>query len=383
VSFNYAGSGSKGGAALDLACAGCVAASEVSFTFATPAANTFAGTQTINAGNLDLDNSTAATGVLTKDGNRFLHNFGAFNTFLGASAGNFTMTGSGNTGVGEGALRMTDVGNDNTATGFGALERNTSGNLNTAHGYHALRENTLATDNTATGAFALRVNLLGNGNTATGSNALNENFGGNGNTATGFFTLNSNNGDRNVAVGYRAGALATTGANNIYLGADVQGTAGESNTMYLGRVGTQTKTFIAGVRGITTVNPNAIAVMIDSAGQLGTVSSSRRYKEDIRQMAEASRRLLQLRPVTFRYTRAFGDGSKPVQFGLIAEEVADVFPELVVTNAEGQPETVHYEKLNVLLLNELQEQQRRIELLERRLDELLRHLDTGGERSES
>jgi hypothetical protein len=143
--------------------------------------------------------------------------------------------------------------------------------------------------------------------------------------------------------------------------------------------------FITGIRGITTANNNAIPVLIDSSGQLGTVSSSRRYKEDIHDMADASRRLLQLRPVTFRYTQAYGDGSKPQQFGLIAEEVAEVFPELAVRDAEGRIDTVHYETLNVLLLNELQKQQRelqqareenqrrqeRMEALEHRFDQLV------------
>ena len=159
--------------------------------------------------------------------------------------------------------------------------------------------------------------------------------------------------------------------------------------MYLGKVGTQTMTFIAGVRGITTANFDAIPVVIDSTGQLGTVSSSRRFKEDIHDMADASRRLLGLRPVTFRYTQAYINGAKPIQYGLIAEEVADVFPELAVRGADGQVETVHYETLNVLLLNELQRQvrlneqqehvndaqQRRIDQQQLRIDALERRLD--------
>ena len=161
---------------------------------------------------------------------------------------------------------------------------------------------------------------------------------------------------------------------------NVFGLAGESNTIYIGRADTQTKTFIAGIRGITTVQPDAIPVVIDSAGQLGTISSSRRLKEDIRDMADASRRVLDLRPVTFRYTQAYGDGSKPIHYGLVAEEVAEVFPELAVRNATGEVETVHYETLNVLLLNELQKQERRIaaqelriHALEQRLNEVPRH----------
>jgi hypothetical protein len=141
--------------------------------------------------------------------------------------------------------------------------------------------------------------------------------------------------------------------------------------MYLGRVGTQTTTFIAGVRGAVTGVANAIPVVIDSNGQLGTVSSSIRFKEDIHDMADASRRLLELRPVTFRYTHEYIDGAKPLQYGLIAEEVAEVFPELAVRDANGRVETVHYETLNLLLVNEVQKQQQRIEALEQKLNELL------------
>jgi FtsZ-binding cell division protein ZapB len=312
-------------------------------------------------GNLDLDASTATTGNITKNGVRFLHNFGTSNTFLGVAAGNMTMTGSGNTATGSDALQRNTTGVENTANGANALGNNTTVVGNTANGHSALGNNTTGGDNTASGSFALFRNTTGN---------------------------------NNVAVGGSAGFNGTTGSNNIYLGAF--GVAGESNTMYLGRQGTQTTTFIAGIRGTTTVNPDAIPVMIDSAGQLGTVSSSRRFKEDILDMADTSRRLFQLRPVTFRYTQAYRDGSKPIQYGLIAEEVAEAFPELAVRNAGGAVETVHYETLNVLLLNELQKQQhelqtqqdelkaerharqeeqqrqqQRIEALERRLNDLL------------
>ena len=133
---------------------------------------------------------------------------------------------------------------------------------------------------------------------------MRNNTGGDGNAALGQNAAIDITGDNNVALGIEAGFFATTGSNNIYLGAGVWGVAGESNTMYLGKVGTQNKALIAGVRGITTLNNNAIPVLIDSAGQLGTVSSSRRFKDDIHDMADSSRRLLQLRPVTFRYKEA-------------------------------------------------------------------------------
>jgi len=362
VAFNYAAGTSEAGAALDLACLGCVAANEVSFSFAGLGNNTFTGTQTIGSGNLDFDQSTATTGNLTKNGQRFLHNFGTDNTFLGISAGNVTMTGQANTGAGTDALLLNTTGGGNTAIGARTLRANTSAFYNTALGNEALRANTTGPGNTAIGHVALVFNTTGSSNTASGDSAL----------------ASNTSGSFNAALGYGAGSNATTGVNNIYLGANVIGVAGESNTIYLGKQGTQTKTVIAGIRGTTTVNADAIPVVIDSAGQLGTISSSRRFKEDIRDMGSASERVFQLRPVTFRYTRAYRDGSKPVQYGLVAEEVAQVFPELAVRNTAGDVETVHYETLNVLLLNEVQrqeqtirDQEQRIEALEIQLQRLL------------
>ena len=351
---------------------------------ATLGANTFSGTQTIAAGNLDLDTSTATTGNLTKSGGvRFLHDFGIANVFLGRGAGNFTMSGTENTAIGTRSLLNNTTGFSNTASGMNALVSNTEGSFNTAIGKDALSSNSTGIDNTANGQSALYSNTTGTRNTAFGT-----------------ASLYSTTGSNNTAVGSSAGTFGTTGSNNIYLGANVFGWPGESNTIYLGFEGIHTKTLIAGIRGITTGAANAIPVVIDSNGQLGTVSSSIRFKEDVHDMADVSRRLLQLRPVTFRYTQAYRDGAKPIQYGLIAEEVAEVFPELAVRGADGQVETVHYETLNVLLLNELQKQQahldeqareqqkqqahldeqsekqqkqaRRIEALEQKLDELLR-----------
>ena len=291
------------------------------------------------AGNLDLGQTYDATrGNITKDGELFLHDFGNQNTFLGRRAGSLNVDGVRNTG-----------------TGVDSLKSLTTGDFNTANGARALSSNTSGESNTAIGDIALALNTTGSSNTAIGGSAL--------------FAIQA--GHDNVAVGTRAGAFAL-GSNNIYLGALVEGLAGESNTMYLGKVGTQTRTFIAGVRGATTVVPNAIPVVIDSNGQLGTVSSSIRFKEDIHDMADVSGRLLKLRPVTFRYTQAYRDGEKPIQYGLIAEEVAEVFPELAVRGADGQVETVHYETLNVLLLNEFQKQAAHIAGQVQRIDEQTR-----------
>jgi hypothetical protein len=123
----------------------------------------------------------------------------------------------------------------------------------------------------------------------------------------------------------------------------------------------QTSFFAAGIRGVTTGNNDAIPVVIDSNGQLGTVSSSRRFKEDIHDMDTVSSGLMRLRPVTFRYQKPFADGSKPIQYGLIAEEVADVYPDLVAHSADGQIETVKYQVLDSMLLNELQKEHKQVQ----------------------
>jgi hypothetical protein len=394
VAFNYAASTTKGGPAVDLACVGCVAASEVSFSFASLGPNTFTGTQTITSGDLNL----SSAGALNKGGQVFLHSAGTQNTFVGALAGSASTTGFGgntafgfqaltsltsgdsNTAVGGSALAFNTDGSSNTAIGRNALGFNTNGGGNTVSGHFAMNRNTSGSSNTASGYFALNNNTTGSYNTVIGTDAMTVNSTGSDNTAIGIASLQNNNGGNNVAVGRAAGLNATTGSNNIYLGSSVLGAAGESNTMYLGNQGTQTKTFIAGIRGITTVNNDAIPVMIDSAGQVGTLSSSRRFKQDIHDMLDASRRLFQLRPVTFRYKQAFGDGSNPIQYGLIAEEVAEVFPELAVRSATGDIETVHYETLSVLLLNELQEQQKELHRQQGELRERRQELQTQGER---
>ncbi|MGH9779231.1 MAG: tail fiber domain-containing protein, partial [Candidatus Acidiferrales bacterium] len=211
---------------------------------------------------------------------------------------------------------------------------------------------------------------FGQGNTGVGPNALAGN-GGSGNTAVGFNALgntgNTNTSD-NIAIGHLAGVAVMTGSNTILVGN--QGTSSESDTIRIGIPSggaAHTATFIGGICGVTTGVADAIAVMIDSNGQLGTVSSTRRVKEDINAMGEASAGLLRLRPVVFRFRQPMADGSKPLQYGLIAEEVAEVMPELVVYNAEGQPQTVQYHVLPALLLNEIQRQQAQVNRQEEEL----------------
>ena len=256
---------------------------------------------------------------------------GTNNTFLGLNAGNFTMTGDNNTGLGRGALASNTTGVNNTATGVGALSNNTMG-----------------TGNTANGSGALISNVLGNFNTAIGAGEA----------------LGNTTGSSNIAIGRSAGINLTTGSNNICIGN--MGVAAESGTIRIGTVGTQTATFVAGVNGVMT-GGTGTPVLIDANGQLGTISSSARFKDEIQDMGEATEGLLKLRPVTFRY-KAQPEGRK--QFGLIAEEVETVMPELVVCSPSGEAETVLYHEMPAMLLNELQKQQRQIQELKSELSAL-------------
>ena len=238
-----------------------------------------------------------------------------------------------------------------TAVGVNALQNNTTGVGNTASGRGALRNNTTGAWNTASGESALQSNTTGIDNTAIGRNALLE-------ITTGF---------NNIAVGLNAGSSQTTGSNNIYVHS--VGVEAESDTIRIGTVGTQTRTFIAGISGVTAAG-TAVPVLIDTKGQLGTISSSRRFKEEIRDMGEASSRIMQLRPVTFRYKKENGDGARPLQFGLIAEEVTEVYPGLVQYSATGEANAVLYHLLNAMLLNEVQKQHRQIQEQKERIADL-------------
>ena len=303
---------------------------------------------------------------------------GSNNTATGRNALLNDTDGYQNTAMGSEALAGNTTGYFNNAIGYGALYTNTSGHFNTADGAYALFNNTTGYYNTAIGVFALINNTTGFNNTALGYYALASNLeGGNANTAVGGEALKSNTtGRNNVAVGKSAMLENLTGRNNIAIGWYAgrrtdgndniliahKGVAGESQTMRLGVKGTAgvagsgvIRTYIAGIKGVTTGLAGS-AVLIDANGQLGTISSSRRYKQDIEAMADASDRLEQLRPVRFRYKQADATGEHPLQYGLVAEEVAEVFPELVVRDEQGQPETVAYHLLPALLLNELQKE---------------------------
>ena len=257
--------------------------------------------------------------------------------------------GCGNTAFGFDALQNTTTGNANTATGDFALMANGTGTNNTATGAAALVLNSTGTNNTATGEAALNFNTTGSDNTASGVQALATNSTGNSNTAVGFKALKKSTGSKNIAIGYQAGVTLATGNNNIYIG-----NAGNGDEFQTIRIGTaQTSAFMA---GITTggVGNNAGTVMIDTnTGQLGLLVSSARYKRDIAPMGAQSQKVFSLRPVTFAYKE---DAAGMTHYGLVAEEVAAVYPELVTRTATGEVQTVKYHELIPMLLNELQRQ---------------------------
>ena len=278
------------------------------------------------------------------------------NTATGQGALFIDMTGSNNTATGQGALANNNA-SANTANGALALSNNTSGIQNTATGYNTLASNTIGSHNTANGFQALRSSTTGNGNTANGGGALSQLTTGSSNTAEGQGALRGlTTGSNNIAVGFNAGFNLTTENNNIDIGNS--GVAGDANVIRLGKVGTQNTTFIAGISGKTVAN--GVGVLINSSGQLGTILSSARFKENIRPMDKASEAILALKPVTFRYKQELDPDGIP-QFGLVAEEVEKVNPDLVARDANGKAYTVRYEAVNAMLLNEFLKEHRKNE----------------------
>ena len=334
---------------------------------------------------------------------------GLHNSAFGMSALLSNTTGSSNTAVGTNALVLNTNGTSNTAIGARTMSWNTSGEANTAVGVTALDANTTGSGNTAIGRAALEQNSTGSGNVAIGMYTLLGNASGNRNTATGNSSgprsgddntvagymagdghsgnrntllgiqagtsdTRSTSGSNNIALGYQAGSAWTTGSNNIAIGSN--GVAADLNAIRIGTQGVQTRTFIAGIRGARVARRGASAVLIDATGQLGTVRSSIRYKENVQPMGDASSALLELRPVTFRYKEADLDGTKPIQYGLIAEDVEKVMPDLVVRNEDGSIETVAYHLLPSLLLSEYQKQNRELVETKARLETMEAELAT-------
>ena len=329
----------------------------------------------------------------TAEGQKALENLttGSGNTAIGWYSIFSDATGSFNTAVGAGALVLNNA-DANTATGAAALLLNTSGTENTANGVAALLQNDSGMQNTAVGASALNQNTTGSNNTAVGVNALLDNTEGSPNSAFGWSALMSNaTGNYNTAVGYAAvfsnttGSLNTavgdgalfsnsdggsntaigadagyniTGSGNIDIGNNVAGVAGESNTIRIGdnlppALG-ESACYIGGVFGQTAA---ATPVYVSLEGKLGTLTSSRRFKEEITPMNKASEALYALSPITFCYKKEI-DPSCIKQFGLVAEDVEKVNPDLVVRDKEGKPYSVRYDAVNAMLLNEFLKEHR-------------------------
>ncbi len=281
------------------------------------------------------------------------------NTALGFQALFSLTTGSANTATGWTALQSNTTGFNNTANGSNSLARNTTGINNTATGEGALFLNTTGSQNTADGVFALGNNIDASQNTAIGFSALIFNATGASNTSVGYNALSNNTtGNNNIALGALAGENLTTGRNNIDIGNE--GRAGESSTIRIGRTGSQTKTFIAGISGATV--PTGVTVIVDGSGHLGTTTSSARFKDVIKPMDAVSEAILALKPVTFHYKKEL-DPDGVVQFGLVAEEVEKVNADLVVRDEQGKPYSVRYEAVNAMLLNEFLKEHAKVEQL--------------------
>jgi len=293
---------------------------------------------------------------------------GSDNTALGSRSLEGNSSGFGNTALGVGSLGNNTTGSMNTAVGARALWTQSYDpggahlSYNTAVGYEALYNNQSGVRNVAVGSYSQYLNSAGESNTAVGAGSLNSNSAGMANTAVGDRSLlYLESGSHNIAIGYHAGYQLWSGSSNILIGN--QGQDLVSNTIFIGNSADHTSTYIAGIYG----RPGGgTLVYVNSAGKLNTTSSSRRYKHDIVDMGDESDVLMQLRPVAF-YFRPEIDPDQVRQYGLVAEEVVEVAPDLIIKSPTGEPESVRYDQVNAMLLNEVQKQRREIEKLEARL----------------
>jgi len=318
--------------------------------------NTTGSSNTADGFQALLSNTTGTNNTATGFGALFSNSTASDNTAMGSFALFSNTAGTENTAAGSGALTFNTSGDDNTATGFGALFSNTTGTENTAMGSQALNQNTEGNSNTAVGRDALFSNTIGDSNTAIGFHALSNNTTGSFNTAIGEVALvNNTTGSGNTVLGQAAGSNLTTGGGNVYIGDFVPAFAGdETNATRIRNIGL---TPIVG----------GLQVMIEAFGpngdgKLGVAVSSRRYKKDIKPMDKASETLFALKPVTFRAKGNMDQGNVK-HYGLIAEDVAAVDPDLVVYNPDGKPETLRFDSINAMLLNEFLKERRKVEEL--------------------
>jgi hypothetical protein len=293
--------------------------------------NTAAGFRTLFSNTTSNFNTAIGAGAL-------FNNTGDQNTATGAGALLSNTSGRLNTANGEGALFFNMDGTQNTATGAGALESNTTGDLNTANGVNALLRNTTGGFNTADGANALDNNTTGDFNTALGSAALTNNTTGNG----------------NIAIGFQSGHAVTRANNVICIGSNVDG-ANINNSCYVGNI-------------FTATSSSGVAVFVNGLGKLGTVTSSKRFKEEIKPMGTTSEALFSLTPVAFHYRKEIDPAGTP-QLGLVAEDVEKVNPDLVVRDKEGKPYSVRYDQVNAMMLNEFLKEHRKNERQELKIEE--------------
>jgi hypothetical protein len=311
-------------------------------------------------------------------------NTGSRNSAVGAAALRNNTTAEDNTAIGSTAMRENTTGELNTAIGSAAMLGNTTGQSNTAVGADAMTDSTTTNDNTAVGTGALS-SATGDENTAVGSSALSIDAAAN-NTAVGFSAMadasgsgvtfntavgwnalvsttananvavgdlalqNDTSGFFNTAIGAATGISQTTGNNNIYIGQGSFGVAGESHTCYIQEIFGQ-------------LSSGGAFVFVNSAGKLGTTTSSKRFKEDIKAMDKASEALFALKPVTFRYKKEIEPKAIP-QWGLVAEDVEKVNPDLVIRDAEGKVNTVRYDQVYNMMLNEFLKEHKKVQELE-------------------
>jgi trimeric autotransporter adhesin len=324
------------------------------FSATTGSNNVAAGANALFSNTTGSYNTSNGSGALEKS------TIGTANTANGFQALYNNISGSNNTADGVVALYSNTSGFANIANGNGALFGNTTGINNVAIGLDALYSNTTGRSNTANGYTTLFSNATGINNTASGASALQSNTSGSNNTAIGNAALGNNrSGSHNIALGNQAGRHLTTGDGNIDIGNG--GVAGEAGTIRVGEPGNQTTTFIAGISGTTVAG--GVGVVIDSNGHLGTIVSSERFKDGIKPMDKTSEAIFSLQPVTFHYKKDLDPVGIP-QFGLVAEQVAKVDPDLVARDTDGKPFTVRYEAVNAMLLNEFLTEHRKVEALE-------------------
>jgi uncharacterized coiled-coil protein SlyX len=350
------------------------------------ALNTGVGTNALSSVNpaVGINNTAVGFGALKDNTDGF------YNTAVGTLALEHNTTGNFNMAIGTEALKQNN-GTFNLAIGFRVGFMNTTGGHLTGIGAAALRNNTTASDNTAIGAAALFANTTSESNVAVGDSALGvfngTAFTDGANTALGSIALNALlSGEENVAVGRRALEFATSGSNNTIVGwrAGDGLTTGDDNTFLGSEAGSNEtsvsnvlciqsrgdgtaftasdRTFIGNIRGVSCGNGDGIPVLIDSDGQLGTAPSSRRFKEDIKPMAQMSKAILALEPVTFHYkNQDTKKAEETPQFGLIAEEVAKISSDLVTRDSGGKIYSVRYDAVNAMLLNEFLKEHKKVD----------------------